>query len=66
MSRRFIIVIPTDAVFEVGIADGIWPWTHLATCNKVDDANRICTLLAMHYRVPARCASEVRTEGTKP
>ena len=52
MNRYFVIVIPeADGRFEIGLADGIYPWKHLATCYQLDEANRVGTHLAMHYRV---------------
>jgi hypothetical protein len=54
MSRHFMIVVPTGGQYEVGLADGVYPWTHQATCNTREHANTVCTLLAMHYKVPSR------------
>lgn len=53
MSSKFMIVVPDkkSGLFEVGLADGIQPWQLHAACPDPDVANRICTMLAMHYRV---------------
>lgn len=55
---KFMIVVPCVDRFEVGLADGIYPWEHMATCEKREDANRICTLLAMHFKVRAHNVEE--------
>lgn len=70
MSRHFIIVIPEGDRFEIGLADGLYPWTLLVTCTDIEEANRIGTLLAMHYRVraflttPGEVAAAKSTAGT--
>ncbi len=63
---NFMIVIPEGKEFQVGLADGIYPWKHLATSKKRTDANRIATLLAMHYRVKCYPADALRHGDGRP
>lgn len=63
--RKFMIVTPSEkrGYYEVGLADGIWPWEHHATCRTMELANHLCTVLAMHYRVRAHLMTSELAES---
>lgn len=53
----FCIAVPPDrdtTSFTVWLADGIAPGVLLASVDTLEEANRICTMLAIHYRIKAR------------
>jgi hypothetical protein len=63
MSRLICLTIRSaDApAFEVWLADGLYPGVRLASFSRLDEANRSCVVLAMHYRARALPLDEMMT-----
>lgn len=52
MTKFMIVTLSDDGTaYEVGLADGINRWRHMASCRTRAMANHVCTLLAMHFKV---------------
>lgn len=54
--RHFMVVVPRENSFEIGLADGVMPWTPMGDLPTREEANRVSTVLAMYFQVPVRQA----------
>lgn len=52
--RHFMLVVPRPGGFEIGLANGVLPWTPMGDFESLEEANRISTILAMHFHVRVR------------